>query len=206
MNGNNYTERLRKVLMLAREEAAQRQHEYVGTEHLLLGLVREGESVAAAVLHNLNVDFAALRRDVEAAAGQGTTRQVDSADLPYSSLAKKAIELATAESSELRHSYLGCEHLLLGLLREGTSPSAKRLVQLGVTIGAARTETLRLLGSEEPPSATTAASAPGATAETTGVPNPAIKNIALEMQFDDGSVRREDFLSVDAVIRYLTQQ
>jgi ATP-dependent Clp protease ATP-binding subunit ClpC len=202
MNGYNFTERVRKVLMLAREEAAQRQQGYVSTEHILLGIVREGESVAAAVLHTHNVDFDALRRDVEAAAGQGTTSQVHGSDLPYSSLAKKSLELAMAEASELRHIYLGCEHLLLGLLREGTSPSATLLVQLGVTIGSARTETLRLLGSEAPPTAPTAANDATVTA---GASAPAMRNITIEMRFDDGSVRREDFMSVEAATRYLNQ-
>src|SRR5881296_3027218 len=111
MNGYNFTDRVRKVLQMAREEAARLHHEYVGTEHILLGLIREGEGVAAAVLTNLNVEIEETVKKGKAAAAAGP-------DLPYTSRAKKVLELAMSEARELNHSYVGTEHLLLGLLRE----------------------------------------------------------------------------------------
>src|SRR5213592_1942825 len=115
MNGYNFTDRVRKVLQMAREEAARLHHEYVGTEHILLGLIREGEGVAAAVLTNLNVDLEEIQQKIEETVKKG---KAAAADLPYTSRAKKVLELAMSEARELNHSYVGTEHLLLGLLRE----------------------------------------------------------------------------------------
>src|SRR5213592_4063372 len=143
MNGYNFTDRVRKVLQMAREEAARLHHEYVGTEHILLGLIREGEGVAAAVLTNLNVDLEETVKKGKAAAAAGP-------DLPYTSRAKKVLELAMSEARELNHSYVGTEHLLLGLLREEKGIAAQVLTDAGVNLEQARAETLRLLGSEMP--------------------------------------------------------
>ena len=147
MNGYNFTDRVRKVLQMAREEAARLRHEYVGTEHILLGIVREGEGVAAAVLMNLNVDFDKLRRSVEAVVKQGTDDRRNP-DLPYTSRAKKVLELSMSEARELNHSYVGTEHLLLGVLREEKGIGAQALVQHGVELVLARAEVLRLLAHE----------------------------------------------------------
>src|SRR5712691_4214768 len=112
MNGYNFTDRVRKVLQMAREEAARLHHAYVGTEHILLGLVREGEGVAVAVLTNLNVDLEEIRQKVEETAKKGKVAAAGP-DLPYTSRAKKVLELAMSEARELNHSYVGTEHLLL---------------------------------------------------------------------------------------------
>ncbi len=143
----NFTDRVRKVLAMAREEAIRLQHDYVGTEHILLGLIREGEGVAAAVLMNLNVDLDAIREGIEEAVRPGKAT-IALGELPYTSRAKKVLELAMAEAKELNHSYVGTEHLLLGLLREEKGVAAQVLNSLGVTLEDARAETLRLLGSD----------------------------------------------------------
>ena len=150
MNGYNFTERVRKVLAMAREEAARLHHEYVGTEHILLGLIREGEGVAAAVLQNLNVDLDEIQQKIEETVKKGKAPQTTGPDLPYTSRAKKVLELAMSEARELNHSYVGTEHLLLGLLREEKGIAAQVLTDAGVNLEAARTETLRLLGTEMP--------------------------------------------------------
>lgn len=165
MNGYNFTERVRKVLAMAREEAARLHHEYVGTEHILLGLIREGEGVAAAVLQNLSVDLEEVQNRIEDTVKKGKAAQATGPDLPYTSRAKKVLELAMGEARELNHSYVGTEHLLLGLLREEKGIAAQVLTDSGVNLEAARGETLRLLGTEMPqgggPSAVTGGSPTG---------------------------------------------
>jgi ATP-dependent Clp protease ATP-binding subunit ClpC len=159
MNGYNFTERVRKVLAMAREEAARLHHEYVGTEHILLGLIREGEGVAAAVLQSLNVDLDEIQQKIEDTVKKGKAAQATGPDLPYTSRAKKVLELAMSEARELNHSYVGTEHLLLGLLREEKGIAAQVLTDSGVNLDAARAETLRLLGTEMPQSGTPTAQA-----------------------------------------------
>ncbi len=153
MNGYNFTDRVRKVLQMAREEAARLHHEYVGTEHILLGLIREGEGVAAAVLTNLNVDLEDIQQKIEETVKKGKAAAAAGPDLPYTSRAKKVLELAMSEARELNHSYVGTEHLLLGLLREEKGIAAQVLTDAGVNLEQARAETLRLLGSEMPSTA-----------------------------------------------------
>jgi ATP-dependent Clp protease ATP-binding subunit ClpC len=150
MNGYNFTDRVRKVLQMAREEAARLHHEYVGTEHILLGLIREGEGVAAAVLTNLSVDLEDIQQKIEETVKKGKAQAAAGPDLPYTSRAKKVLELAMSEARELNHSYVGTEHLLLGLLREEKGIAAQVLTDAGVNLEQARAETLRLLGSEMP--------------------------------------------------------
>ncbi len=153
MNGYNFTERVRKVLAMAREEAARLHHEYVGTEHILLGLIREGEGVAATVLQNLNVELDEVQQKIEETVRKGKAVQATGPDLPYTSRAKKVLELAMAEARELNHSYVGTEHLLLGLLREEKGIAAQVLTEAGVGLEAARAETLRILGTDVQPGA-----------------------------------------------------
>jgi ATP-dependent Clp protease ATP-binding subunit ClpC len=150
MNGYNFTERVRKVLAMAREEAARLHHEYVGTEHILLGLIREGEGVAATVLQNLSVELDDIQQKIEETVKKGKAGQTTGPDLPYTSRAKKVLELAMSEARELNHSYVGTEHLLLGLLREEKGIAAQVLTDAGVNLDAARAETLRILGTEMP--------------------------------------------------------
>jgi len=165
MNGYNFTDRVRKVLQMAREEAARLHHEYVGTEHILLGLIREGEGVAAAVLANLQVDLEEVQQKIEDTVKKGKAAAAAGSDLPYTSRAKKVLELAMSEARELNHSYVGTEHLLLGLLREEKGIAAQVLTDAGVNLEQARAEVLRLLGSEMPPQA-------GAGAGATAAPAP----------------------------------
>src|SRR6058998_2654443 len=148
MNGYNFTERVRKVLAMAREEAARLHHEYVGTEHILLGLIREGEGVAATVLQNLNVELDEIQQKIEETVKKGKAAQATGPDLPYTSRAKKVLELAMSEARELGHSYVGTEHLLLGLLREEKGIAAQVLTDASVNLEAARAETLRILGTD----------------------------------------------------------
>jgi ATP-dependent Clp protease ATP-binding subunit ClpC len=162
MNGYNFTDRVRKVLQMAREEAARLHHEYVGTEHILLGLIREGEGVAAAVLTNLNVDLDDIQQKIEETVKKGKATSAPGPDLPYTSRAKKVLELAMTEARELNHSYVGTEHLLLGLLREEKGIAAQVLTDAGVTLEQSRAETLRLLGSDMPQAPQSAAPSPPA--------------------------------------------
>ncbi|HET9985281.1 MAG TPA: ATP-dependent Clp protease ATP-binding subunit [Longimicrobiales bacterium] len=147
----NFTDRVRKVLAMAREEAIRLQHDYVGTEHILLGLIREGEGMAATVLTNLNVDLEQVHERIEESVRKGKAT-IALGELPYTSRAKKVLEYAMAEARELNHSYVGTEHLLLGLLREEKGIAAQVLNSLGVTLEEARAETLKLLGSDVNPS------------------------------------------------------
>ena len=151
MNGYNFTDRVRKVLQMAREEAARLRHEYVGPQHILLAIVEEGEGVASAVLTNLDVDLEEVERRVEAAVKPGTDDGTTGPDLPYTSRAKKVLEFAMSEARELNHSYVGTEHLLLGLIREEKGVAAQVLLELGVGLDVARAETARLVGSTSTP-------------------------------------------------------
>ena len=150
MNGYNFTERVRKALSISREEAARLNHEYVGTEHILLGLLREGEGVAATVLKNLSVEADELELKIDQIVKKGRPGERAGPDLPYTSRAKKVLELAMSEARELNHAYVGTEHLLLGLLREEKGIGAQVLNDSGVNLENARAETLRILGTEMP--------------------------------------------------------
>ena len=145
-----FTDRVRTILQMAREEAARLRHDYVGTEHILLGLIREGEGIAAAVLTNLDVDLETIQRQVEETVVKGKAARAAGPDLPYTGRAKRVIELAMTEARELKSSYAGTEHLLLGLLAERTGIAAQVLNDGGVTLEQARAETLRLLANEMP--------------------------------------------------------
>ena len=151
MHGYNFTERVRKVLAYARQEAVALRHEYVGTEHILLALVREGGGVADTVLQNLGVDQEALRDRLLSVVQSGKS-DPDRPDLPYTSRAKKVLELAMSEARHLNHAYVGTEHLLLGLIAERKGIAAQVLAEAGVTLEAAREEVLRILGTEMPQS------------------------------------------------------
>ena len=142
----NFTDRVRKVLAMAREEAIRLQHDYVGTEHILLGLIREGDGVASAVLTTLNVDLEQIHERVEESVRKGKAT-IALGELPYTSRAKKVLEFAMSEARDFNHSYVGTEHLLLGLLREEKGIAAQVLNSLGVTLEEARGETLKVLGS-----------------------------------------------------------
>ena len=143
-----FTERARKVLTLSQEEAQRFNHNYIGTEHILLGLVREGEGVAAKVLANLGVELDKVRSAVEYIIGRG--ERAVSGEIGLTPRAKRVIELAVDEARRLNHNYIGTEHLLLGLLREGEGMAAGVLESLGISLDKVRAETVRLLSQTTP--------------------------------------------------------
>ncbi|MGH2442297.1 MAG: ATP-dependent Clp protease ATP-binding subunit [Chloroflexota bacterium] len=140
---DRFTERARKVLTLAQEEAQRFNHNYIGTEHLLLGLVREGEGVAAKVLSNLGIELTKVRSAVEFIIGRGD--RVVMGEIGLTPRAKKVIELAVDEARRLGHHYIGTEHLLLGLIREGEGIAAGVLESLGVNLEKVRSEVIKVL-------------------------------------------------------------
>ena len=154
---DKFTERARRVLTLAQEEAHRFNHNYIGTEHILLGLVREGDGVAAKVLANLGVELNKVRSAVEFIIGRGDRTVLG--EIGLTPRAKKVIELAVDEARRLNHSYIGTEHLLLGLVREGEGIAAGVLESLGVNLERVRAETTRILSQSTPQPAGTAAGA-----------------------------------------------
>ncbi len=146
---SRFTERARKVIILAKEDAKRFNHDYIGTEHILLGLIKEGEGVAAAVLQNLGLSLEAIRLEVEKIVQPGPPTVV-SGDIPFTPKAKKVIELATDEARNLGHNYIGTEHLLLGLIREGEGVASQVLTNLGLDLNRVRQEVMSLLGSAAP--------------------------------------------------------
>ena len=148
---DKFTERARRVLTLAQEEAHRFNHNYIGTEHILLGLVREGDGVAAKVLANLGVELNKVRSAVEFIIGRGDRTVLG--EIGLTPRAKKVIELAVDEARRLNHSYIGTEHLLLGLVREGEGIAAGVLESLGVNLERVRAETTRILSQSAPQSA-----------------------------------------------------
>lgn len=142
---DRFTERARKVILLAKEEAKRFNHDYIGTEHILLGLIKEGEGVAAAVLQNLGLNLDMIRLEVEKLVQPGPST-VTSGDIPFTPKAKKVIELAMDEAKSLGHNYIGTEHLLLGLIRESEGVAAQVLLNLGLDLSKVRKEIMELLG------------------------------------------------------------
>src|SRR5215208_3393136 len=140
---DKFTERARKVLQLAQEEAQRFNHNYIGTEHLLLGLVREGEGVAAKVLANLGVELNKVRSAVEFIIGRGD--RTVTGDIGLTPRAKKVIELSVDEARKLNHHYIGTEHLLLGLVRNGEGVATGVLEIMGVSLEQIRTQVNRYL-------------------------------------------------------------
>ncbi|MCH7527490.1 MAG: NDP-hexose 4-ketoreductase, partial [Planctomycetes bacterium] len=140
-----FTDRARKVMALANQEAQRFNHEYIGTEHILLGLVKEGSGVGANVLKNLEVDLRKVRLEVEKLVKSGPD-MVTMGKLPQTPRAKKVIEFAIEEARSLNHNYVGTEHLLLGLLREQDGVAAQVLMNLGLKLEEVREEVLNLLG------------------------------------------------------------
>jgi ATP-dependent Clp protease ATP-binding subunit ClpA len=145
---DKFTERAKKVLTLAQSEAKRFNHNYIGTEHLLLGLVAEGEGIAAKVLTNLNVGLNQVRGAVEYVIGRGDRMVIG--DISLTPRAKKVIELAVEEARQLNHNYIGTEHLLLGLIREGEGIAAGVLISLGVDMERAREQIIQVI-SQAPP-------------------------------------------------------
>ncbi len=157
-----FTDRARKVMALANQEAQRFNHEYIGTEHILLGLVKEGSGVGANVLKNLDVDLRKVRLEVEKLVKAGP-EMVTMGKLPQTPRAKKVIEYAIEEARNLNHNYVGTEHLLLGLLREHDGVAAQVLMNLGLKLDQVREEVLNLLGAGTEPEETTTGGGGGGT-------------------------------------------
>jgi hypothetical protein len=138
-----FTDRARQVVVLAQEEARRLDHNYVGTEHILLGLISEGGGVAARALESLGIGVVAVRQQVEEIIGQG--QQAPSGHIPFTPRAKKVLELSLRESMQLGHTYIGTEHILLGLVREGDGVAAQVLVRLGADLNRVRQQVIQLL-------------------------------------------------------------
>jgi ATP-dependent Clp protease ATP-binding subunit ClpC len=143
-----FTDRARRVVVLAQEEARLLNHNYIGTEHILLGLVREGDGVAARALESLGISLEAVRQHVEEIIGRG--KQAPSGHIPFTPRAKKVLELSLREAHQLGHNYIGTEHILLGLIREGEGVAAQVLVRLGADLNRVRQQVIELLAARDP--------------------------------------------------------
>src|SRR3989440_1161532 len=153
-----FTDRARRVVVLAQEEARMLNHNYIGTEHILLGLIHEGEGVAAKALESLGISLEGVRQQVEEIIGQG--QQAPSGHIPFTPRAKKVLELSLREALQLGHNYIGTEHILLGLIREGEGVAAQVLVKLGADLNRVRQQVIQLLSGyqgKEPAAAGTSA-------------------------------------------------
>jgi ATP-dependent Clp protease ATP-binding subunit ClpC len=147
---NRFTERARKVIILAKEEAKRFNHDYIGTEHILLGLLGEGEGVASVVLQKMGLNLQQIRLEIEKIVKPGPPMVV-SGDIPFTPTAKKVIELSSEEARSLGHNYIGTEHILLGLIREGEGVASQVLINLGLDLNKVREEIAELLGSNIQP-------------------------------------------------------
>ena len=192
MRGFNFTERAQRVLGLAQKEAERLDHEYVGTEHLLLALIREGEGTGVAVLRNLNVDLNDIRLTIDQTIKPGKLGTESGSRLPLTSRAIKVLQLAAETVVELGHEDVGTEHLLLGLIREERGVAAQVLADAGLTLDLVTAETLRVLGSSpdkfKPLS-----------------PTRRIASVKVEVQMSDGSMKKVEFNNIPATISYLTR-
>ncbi|NJP35972.1 ATP-dependent protease ATP-binding subunit ClpC [Alkalicoccus luteus] len=197
-----FTERAQKVLALAQEEAARLGHSNIGTEHILLGLVREGEGIAAKALTGLGLGAEKIQTEVENLIGRGeeVTKQIH-----YTPRAKKVIELSMDEARKLGHSYVGTEHILLGLIREGEGVAARVLNNLGVSLNKARQQVLQLLGSSEASNQQQQASSGAANASTPTLDGLArdLTAIAKEEQIDPVIGRAKE---IERVIQILSRR
>ncbi|MBI3996598.1 MAG: ATP-dependent Clp protease ATP-binding subunit [Candidatus Omnitrophica bacterium] len=199
---NKFTERARKVILLAKEEAKRFNHDYIGTEHILLGLIREGEGVAAAVLQKLGLSPEKIRLEVEKLVQSGPSTMV-SGDIPFTPKAKKVIELAMEEARSLGHNYIGTEHLLLGLIREGEGVASQVLMNLGLDLNRVRNEVITLLGSSSP--APTGGTGTGARTKTPALDafGRDLTQLAREGKLDPVIGRKEE---IERVIQILARR
>lgn len=190
-NGYNFTERVRRVLANSRAESHNLENDYVGTEHILLGLIADQEGVAIRTLDNLGIDRTKVREDLLNAVKRGKPGESRGLDLPYTSRAKKVLELAMFEALNLKHSYVGTEHVLLGLLLEEKGTAAQVLRHNGADIEKVRSEVLRILGSSEAPKR-----AP------TGKE---IESVTIKVRFTDGTFQQDVLRDIAAAMRHLAQ-
>jgi ATP-dependent Clp protease ATP-binding subunit ClpA len=163
-----FTDRARQVVALAQQEARMLNHNYIGTEHILLGLIHEGDGVAARALESLGISLDAVRQQVEEIIGRG--QQAPSGHIPFTPRAKKVLELSLREALQLGHNYIGTEHILLGLLREGDGVAAQVLVRLGADLNRVLRQVIQLLHGYQGQDAGSGGSRPGERARA-GLPD-----------------------------------
>lgn len=199
---DRFTERARKVIILAKEEAKRFNHDYIGTEHILLGLIKEGESVAAAVLQNLGLSLDTIRLEVEKLVQFGPSTIV-SGDIPFTPKAKKVIELAMDEARRLGHNYIGTEHLLLGLIKEGEGVASHVLMNLGLNLSKVRSEVIKLLGSSTPQPTVTATGKQRAKTPALDAFGRDLTQMAREVKLDP-VIGRED--EIERVVQILARR
>ncbi|MCE5300824.1 MAG: NDP-hexose 4-ketoreductase, partial [Spirochaetia bacterium] len=147
---DKFTDRARKVIALAREEAVRIGNDYLGTEHILLGIIKDGGGIAAAVLESLNIDLEKLRVETEDRIIDSAGATMLAGEIPFMPQTKKVFELAAEESQVLGHNYIGTEHLLLGLLKEGEGIAARVLIETGINYRKAKEMTINILGTSAP--------------------------------------------------------
>jgi hypothetical protein len=145
-----FTDRARRVVVLAQQEARMLNHDWIGTEHLLLGLIHKGEGVAAKALESLGISLDEVRQQVVEILGRGQDQQVPSQHIPFTPRSKKVLELSLRESLQLRQDYIGTEHILLALTREGDGVAAQVLVKLGADLNRVRQQVIELLSGQQP--------------------------------------------------------
>jgi ATP-dependent Clp protease ATP-binding subunit ClpC len=162
-----FTDRARRVVVLAQEEARMLNHNYIGTEHILLGLIHEGEGVAAKALESLGISLEGVRQQVEEIIGQG--QQAPSGHIPFTPRAKKVLELSLREALQLGHNYIGTEHILLGLIREGEGVAAQVLMKLGADLNRVRQQVIQLLSGYQGKEPAAAGTATGEAAPSTSL-------------------------------------
>ncbi len=165
-----FTDRARRVVVLAQEEARMLSHNYIGTEHILLGLIHEGDGIAAKALESLGISLEGVRAQVEEIIGQG--QQAPSGHIPFTPRAKKVLELSLREALQLGHNYIGTEHILLGLIREGEGVAAQVLQKLGADLNRVRQQVIQLLSGYQGKEAQTAGTAPEAAPSSSLGPRP----------------------------------
>ncbi|WP_296102808.1 ATP-dependent Clp protease ATP-binding subunit [uncultured Corynebacterium sp.] len=192
-----FTDRARRVVVLAQEEARALNHNYIGTEHILLGLIREGEGVAAKALESMGISREAVRSEVEDIIGKGS--QPPSGYIPFTPRAKKVLELSLREALQLGHKYIGTEHILLGLIREGEGVAAQVLVKLGADLPRVRQQVIQLLSGYE---------GQGDESQEPGTSEPAgagVGSATLGRSSSNESGRKSNSLVLDQFGRNLTQ-
>jgi ATP-dependent Clp protease ATP-binding subunit ClpC len=198
MKGYNFTERARRVFTLAREEAVRLQCAFVGPDHLLLGVIREGEGLGAVALRVLAGDLEALRLKVEAHIPHGNV-DPPTPDLPYTAKAKRVLERAMEVALDLGHTYLATEHILLGYLSEGGSPAAASLNETGVTFERAQATILRLLGDPRGDSGGDSDASPVGAAQRM----PVALSAEIVVRLSDGRVIRQECGTLREAVTFL---
>jgi len=197
LSGYDFTTRVRGALIKAREEAQRRHHEFVGTEHLFIGLLAEEDALVMDVLDNLGVNPMAVQQAVEQRVTDGRPgRAKDISDLPYTPRARVVLDQAIATAHEFGDGYVGTQHLLLGLIKERHGIAAQELTAAGLTEPRLRREIVRLLQGEG-----VAAMLDDVTTETTDTQVPL--SIAVEVRYEDGTLAKKVFASKDAAIGFL---